>query len=405
VLAQFYPDGEITKRSAEGKELATQTLLNWYSHHLDEVRASYLENWNTFDSDRNALVLATAPRVHFRPVFHADCDQWITLVAEKDPKKKEQLEAWFRGLFHLDRPSPALYVWGRSGIGKTMAIAALSKLWWHGYAPLEEIAAGFNDKLERTPLVAADENIPSDLDLGDLRRWVTQSERGINQKHRRPFNMFGYLRLAFFANNGSIFGRGSGTLTRDDAEAVAKRICVLHAHDDTADFIRETGSLADKLPEHITWLFAQKPEKPTTRFVVELDDQGLSDTIAGARYDHWVTWVLDYLYNPRAIELLNTAAGNPDAWQLRTKGGKLLMSRAASKYTHDPLVQRDFKGALAYFARGERRHVKAPKGGPAIWYREIDVEKLIHASAGEADVERIVATLAVDTEVRNNITE
>ena len=88
---------------------------------------------------------------------------------------------------------------------------------------------------------------------------------------------------------------------------------------------------------------------------------------------------------------------------MRTKGGQLLIASGARKYAQDPLVLRDFRGALSYFAKGERLHVRVPKGGPAVWYRAIDVEKLIKASAGEADLERVVNTLATDTEKRRNI--
>jgi hypothetical protein len=392
----------------QGKRIPLQRILDTYSHHVEAKSASYLAQYNHYDPATSSVVLAPAPRRVWPGVRHAEVEEWIALLAGE---QKGKVEEWFRGLFHLDIPSPALYVYGVTGVGKTLLIAATSQLWKHGHAKLEEVVDGFNEQCVATPLLAADEQLPSSFDLGKARRMLTQAERSINMKGIRPFMLRGYLRMMMCANNPDLLTlHRNQHLTNDDTEAVAMRFLVVHALEKASGFLKslpDARAMVNMIPEHITWLHEQAPAKPKGRFAVHVESTKLADEIAGERYSAFVSWVLDYLSRPRAIESMHCQAGNPNGWFVRTKWNQLWIAFDARHYALGSIDERrvldDWRRAMRYFSTHERS-IRVPGLGSRK-YREIDVEKLITAAQDAADIDAIARTLAVSTETRVGVTE
>lgn len=383
--------------------LPLEQALQTYSVPALSVIGSYTAEGNKFDIEKKELTLS---RGRLRPVdgaFSPDIDRWLKALAGVE---YSHLKAWLRGLTRLDKPSPALYLHGPSGTGKTFFATCVASLWTATPVAMAELVGGFTGGLSRCPIVHADEGLPAGVTLDYLRNFLTTGRRAINPKYEAPYELVGHIRLIVSANNFEVVSSSKWeSLTADDAAAVAARFMPIRTPLTAATVLENvnTHDLLRDFAAHVAWLVeSEGPVETKGRFVAQGAGDELAARIAGVRYETFIHGVASYLQNPLDTER-RYSGGATDAWWIRTKGGGLWVASTVGPLCDawgiDGYVARR---AIAFFMLGDRksrRKMSVPGGGGrALWYHQIDIAKVM-AALGE-DVDAYHSTLAVDTEVR-----
>jgi hypothetical protein len=165
------------KANGETRSKTTAELLRDYATVARDVVADLAIHVSKYDEASQTFVEAAAPPRPLTPRYHAQIDEWITLLGGQDA---DVLRAWLATLLRLDRQSCALYLSGPPGSGKGMLALGASRLWSvGGFTELGRVLDNFNSDLLRCPLVVADEHIP-----GGVNRRATAELRTMPAAHR-----------------------------------------------------------------------------------------------------------------------------------------------------------------------------------------------------------------------------
>ncbi len=208
--------------------LPTDELLRDYSQVIAGVSKSYTERRTRYDAETNRLREAALMwRDPSEALFSKPIDAWLhALAGDHYPK----LAAWIAALCELDRPAPMLYIEGKRNCGKTLLAKGLAQLWKCPEVDFAEAIENFNEASARSPLFFADEGFPEKLDFQGLRRMITEGNRRVNEKFKPKYDVEGFARFMVGANNDDILRyQKTGTLTRDDLDAIADRLLVIRS--------------------------------------------------------------------------------------------------------------------------------------------------------------------------------
>lgn len=387
----------------EGKPRKLEQILLDYSVVAKHVQATYLNQKNLFDKETRILTLATAPRSLLEPREHKDVAEWLTILGGDS---HGLLLEWLRGLERLDYPAPALYLYGEAGAGKSLLAAGCGGLWKALPNAFGNLVKGFQQGLEKSPIVAADEGLPPGVSLDFIRSFLTTGRFHVNVKHKPLFEFHGYPRLIISANNFDVLPERKGTMTVDDLKAVSARFIPIRVTFRARRFLEslDAKTFETKIPEHILWLIKEGGVvTPAGRFVVRGTGETLATHIAGHRFLWFLDFVLEYLHNPIALEITYTGA-NPKAWRILVRAGKLWIcteARSLLPEYEDSVSHREMVQALQVFRAGERERLAVPgQSDHRRWYYPIDVEALVGAAEEAADIERIALTMSQSTEER-----
>lgn len=374
-------------------------ILAEYSHPMKDLVGDYLAQQTTYDLETKTLTLCTAPRRPLSARYHEPVDLWLRAMFGDGFTQAAQ---WIATLGHLDRPAPALYMWGPRNVGKGFLIAGLERLWNHAAVPLAETVGSFNPGLKATPLVFADEEIPQDLSLGWLRSFLTSRTRTINEKFKPQFTLKGYTRLAIAANNRNALSYSkAGELTGEDAAAIAERFLVLEVSELARDILNETDTNEwiryDLIAEHALWL-SQTIEIPKLgRWAVEGNGEALVGDLAGSRFN-WFAKVLANYFGAVGIWEGHYAQGDRSSWSIRTEDGQLWVSDNVP--VSDRQRDHDLARAISFFRKSNETKNFSIGSGQFLTYTPLDVGRAYAAIGSSISVETLITTVNGSTAER-----
>lgn len=217
------------------------------------------------------LIVPAIPFVDLAPTFDGAVDAWLRCMGG------ETLLDWIALAADPTAPLAVLFLIGGSSVGKSFLPKQLARIWTeHGPPKLNNALAGFNDELERCPLLFSDEDIARDsrgrVRTAELRELVQCNHHAVNAKHRRMAFLEGYPRIVISANNDSILAFGGDSLTPDDLEALRIRSCVVRVQRDSAEILAATDTdqwvAESTIPKHALWLAANREPAGNHRFGV-----------------------------------------------------------------------------------------------------------------------------------------
>jgi hypothetical protein len=266
-------------------------LLTAHGQPLRDIRYSYTIERTTLE--RGVLTVRAAPVRDLTPAYSATVERGITLLCGKHASS---FRHWVGGLLRQDKPCRALIMSGDKGLGKSMLLDGLARLWLHGKAEMHHVVGRrFNDSvLETSYVVADDSTAPSEQGLSlamYLRQAVAERSQKFEKKHLDIAKIDGSLRFAIGTNDAMEMVQGAVSHRLNDASVAAFAERLLHIpmqsegagwwlHDmlpgETEAERTERLVSGDEIARHALWLMAQ-PEnmKPKGRFWCEAADDTL----------------------------------------------------------------------------------------------------------------------------------
>jgi len=278
---------DLHKVEKEGRRQYTrQEILEAYSTPLESVGYSLIAQSPEIDLQARTLTLPACPRRALAPAFDARIDRWFRLLAGP---LYDTFLAWLSHVPDLSRPLAALVLTGPKSVGKGLLAMGISRLWTTaGPTALVQAMARFNAELLRCPYCSADEgSIPRDASgaerTEDLRSFIQETVRPIDQKNRDLIMLQGATRLQISANNDDILALAAG-LSANDIDAIAARFFHVPAAGRAKEYLEEIGGWAatdgwvagDGIARHVLWLHEHLGAAWEGRFGVDVQ-QGMVD--------------------------------------------------------------------------------------------------------------------------------
>ena len=274
----------------EGGRLSPAELAATYGttalgveHHLDIPRTVYEP------STRTLQIAAARVRPELVPTFDPYVDYYLKVVGGTQFDHYPHLCDWLSRLTDLARPLAAMYICGPKHSGKSLFAASLARIWGtDGPAVARKIFQGnFNEDLLRSPLVWADEEVPTD-DRGrpltrTLRAFLGTRTHSLNVKHVSSTGLRGCPRLIMTVQNDDLLATKED-LSKDDIDATAERIYGLRTVDAAVAWLRtlpeselDRWDQGDAVARHVLWLRDHHTLHANHgRFVVRSPDQFLT---------------------------------------------------------------------------------------------------------------------------------
>lgn len=259
-------------------------LLAGWGQPLREVVYSYVETQTSLQP-RGRLVVSAAPRRPLTPAYSARfaagidalCGQWAP-----------QVRHWLAGLTKQELPCRALVLSGPRGVGKSLVLAGLARLWEHGASQMKHVVGRqFNDELLNSPFaVADDDENPSEQGsalAGYLRQAVSDRSQKVEKKYQDVTRIDGCLRFAVATNDamGLVQGAIGYKLNDESVSAFADRLLHVPVQ---ASALGWWGTQADaerlvagdEIARHVLWLAEQEEHQdPQERFWVGAANESL----------------------------------------------------------------------------------------------------------------------------------
>lgn len=358
-----------------------------------------------YDIASRTLTLVGAERRPLEPLEDPVVARWLELLGGN---RASILLDWIAGITRHDRPNCVLFLPGDPGVGKSLLVRGLSRIWnADGATDFRTVTEAFNDGLRRCPLVVVEEGKWNRYDdiTNKLRRFVTDASRSINKKFHQPLELSGHLRLMVTANNLNIFAGDQHALTRADRDAIAQRFLEIIPRSEARDFLlslpaeeRDGLAAGDRIARHALWLVENRAVNNPGRFWVEGEvDGSLADKITAndKSFGSWThEWLARYLTNPFEVERENKALlyrkdgvviVNPEAvinsWE------RLLKNRRPPQAAEISNALKTLSsGELTQFPGGAKRGFHIRVSSIVKWADDTGVgnaEDILHNAAGE----------------------
>ena len=269
---------------------STADLLRDHGLLATDAAYTYTPRRPQYDPDERRLYIdAVTVSPDLAPRYHADVHAWLCALGGRDTSR---LLDWLAAFPRLDRGLCALYLQGGRGIGKNMLALGLARLYSKSSEVVEykDIAATFQEKLKKTPVVWADEKASDGKsDSAVFRALVGNTGTQARQKYADNVTIVGYPRLIVTANNADAF-RIREELDRADIDAITQRVGYIMADDAAAyatldRLATEQGHVKQGRPnhremterwvaggaiaEHVLWLQANRDFVPGYRYLVD----------------------------------------------------------------------------------------------------------------------------------------
>lgn len=275
-----------------------------------------------YDATDRTFYEVCAPLRKLAPEFDEQCDRWLRILGGS---KAEKLLDWLATLSDLRRPSSALFITGKSGTGKNMLALAASRLWCEGgFTPMAEVLSGWEENLQKCPLVVADEKLPDTfrgaMTTEALRALITTESRPLHRKFMPNADLRGNVRVMLLANKDDMINLGDENLGKDALEAVAARFLHVRTGVEASKYLEEIGGRngsnglrgttdwidGDRLTRHLFWLKENRKVTYGNRFVVEGDIGEMKKKLAiqGTVPSLVAQFVLRFLENPKKYNKL-----------------------------------------------------------------------------------------------------
>jgi len=270
--ARLYPreDWQVPTRTGT-RPMKVSEAVRIRGRLADAVRYTYLQP--RYDWDSNTLYIGIGRQVEVPPAHNERCAEFLSMVGD------DKLLDWLATYQDLTRPTSLLALTGPTGAGKSTLLRAIAAR-WGGWADMSLILGNFQDALMLSPIVGADEGLPTRNDAASrkLREIVTATSVSLNPKGKPAGRIEGAVRLVALANGPDPLKLGAEAMFDDDTEAIASRI--LHFH--LPGTLGQTGFMGTHgaevyraLPGHVAWLGANRRPETGSRLLVEGDGRRL----------------------------------------------------------------------------------------------------------------------------------
>ncbi len=290
-------------------------LVDQYGSVAESVVIDLTAQKTTYDEASRVITEAPCPLRHIEPVYHEAIDRWLRILAGK---QYEDLKTWLAAVTHLALTCVALFLTGPKGVGKSLLMHGLARLWTElGPTTLDEVFAQFNSKLLDCPLTVADEALPKDWrgrsKNSELRLHIQALVRELKRKFLPTCSVRGATRTIVGANNDTVLRTSEG-LTPDDVDAIAARYFWIAAPEEAAEYLRSVDTTlwvsGDRIAQHVTWLIQNHRWQPRGRFIIAAADPELRSKITSqsGRAGECAQWLVSFLLNQG--EYLHTANGD-----------------------------------------------------------------------------------------------
>ena len=268
-------DGAQRRRSTSDILLDICTVARSYEASMLVERSYYSPSDDTFYE-------AACPKRNIEAVRDERVEKWLALLGGANTEK---LLDWLATITRQDEPAAALMVTGRKSAGKTMLALGLSRLWsTSGFCPMSEAAANWNASMLKSPLVVADEYVPSvngrdPISTQQLRDLISSESRELRRKFLPNMLLRGCGRYLFLSNGEDMLHLGDETLGVDSLSAVALRFLHIAVTEEATKYLEEIGGRSaegtaawvndDIIAKHVTWLSRNRSVAHGNRFIVE----------------------------------------------------------------------------------------------------------------------------------------
>lgn len=300
------PKGPVPKRPEE--------FFAQYSTPLEpsKHRLSLLATANVFDLDTGTFTEAVAPaRTDLgEPQRDPELEAWLQVFAGDEYPR---LLDWMATVTYLDRPTPILAIIGWPGCGKGLFIEGLSRLWHHGRAPnFGSIVGNFQEALAKSPLLIADEYLPSEGPNGSdifefLRELVTNRTHTVNRKNLPVTQVEGCIRLVYASNKAD--GLNFKNANTAAKAALAERFVYLTPPEAAATHLsRVSQRTKDRwangdFARHCLWLRDHHRVAYQGRLLVQGNGAELIDSASNSRgpTGHLCEALVRFLLDPKVV--------------------------------------------------------------------------------------------------------
>ncbi len=310
---------ELFTENAKGdlKPKTLSGLCGEYSTPANSLRASFSVQHSKLTispSGKSTLVeRAGTVRTDITPEFNPAVDGWLHALFGKE--HVERGLDWLACATKLTEPIAALYISGPSGIGKNLLVLALARL-FHDGAPCDMRSlvgrSIYNFQLLECPVIVADETMPEEATFEGVCEMIGTTARPLRRKFADEGTLLGATRVLLTANKDSMMSFKQA-YTRDQIEAVAKRVLHIEADGAAVEYLREhpehldwaTGK-GNEVTKHILWLCENRVvvRKPLARFLVEGDVSRMSRMLVARNplFSKILQWLAKYIRNPSVVE-------------------------------------------------------------------------------------------------------
>ena len=209
---------------------------------------------------------------------HPQVDEWIDTVCAT-PVDAERLRDWMSQAPDTDKALCALVFVGPDHVGKSAFADGIAKIWGTERVLMEEALDSFNIDLRRTPVVFADENLPSvngRVPTEKIRSFISSGSFNLNEKGKNRVTLHGHMRVVVALNSMESFRLGKVAHSKQDVQAVASRFLFINVPGNRREKAKalfdydKFVKLDRQIAEHCLWLYTAR-DRRSQRFGVETD--------------------------------------------------------------------------------------------------------------------------------------
>ena len=217
-------------------------------------------------------------RTDIVPKHNPLVEEWLACLGGND---LESLLDWLAAYPHIDRPCPALYLQGETGIGKGLLSKALSNMTQsRESATIDQAFGQFQKAMFSTPLILCDEKVmnkrPDRHIMDTFKKLITGEFDTLERKGIDQRKVEGQWRVLITANHDKAIP-WDDEISGADLEALVNRIIHIHADSKAAmAFLDRVGQRQgtegwdrDQVPGHLAWLAQERAVDRTSRFLVK----------------------------------------------------------------------------------------------------------------------------------------
>lgn len=263
-------------------------LLARHGTRPARVRNSVAVQRTAFDETSGVLTVALAPvRSDLVPERSAAVEQIITEIGGV---YAGHLILWLAGLLRGELPCRALVLSGEGGVGKSLFLDGVGRIWPHGAAKMRDVLGRqFNSRLAESALVVADDDTApaasGEALASFLREAVHDRVQRLERKHHDVTTVEGCMRYAIGTNDpfALIQGAVSYKLNQESLEAFGDRLLHIPVPASARGCWDRAGVTGTELVEgdmiarHVLWLAEQHRDlEPMERFWVPAADEDLA---------------------------------------------------------------------------------------------------------------------------------